>query len=727
MAGRIKIHGALNFVGSGAEVQNLELEELTQDPTGLNPEDLGRMWLNTAEKRIKCVIELDSENRPIIETLPRDTDIVALQTLLSAKADKGTTLSSYGIADAASKTELVETGRNQIDAPGTVGMVNNRQDTTVSFNDLTRTFTIAPAADAFRYYVGGVRYVRSEPASVVLDNVDGLWFVYFDDAGSLVCSMQPWDLFTTAPIAIVYWNAALGQAQFIGEERHGSIMDPATHHYMHHTEGTKYREGFSAINYTLVGDGSIPAHAQIGISDGIIQDEDIIIAIKHNAAPAALFEQTLRSVGYFPVMHRSALSWVRQLPTPYPVKTGAQRVLFNQKNGTTGQWETVEAGEGQFVTMFLMATNAHSNPIVAVMGQRADNTLDDAKNNSDFAALDWGTMPFTEFKALHRLIFQTSAAYANSAKAKLVHVDDLRNIVSVTVSAIPTTSHADLSGLNADDHNQYVHTSVSRQISALHTFAPTAARAPFQLNNFAKGQLVDGLNATMLSGKTVNEFQAYSSVLDKASQTTGTGFIKRKSDGSWVAENVLASEVPNLSWNKIVTDKPTTLSGYGITDAVPTNVLNILAGNVAVMSGSNTTIPYDNTTPLVTEGALVMQATVNPRGIDSRFAFNFNSMGDASTDGLGIILALFRKIGSGAWNCVDVTPFWIGDAVWLGTSSKPITLSMMHVDAPATIEPVSYMLRIGLTSSGSWYLGRGQDATFGGVGHSNYTITEFKQ
>lgn len=174
-------------------------------------------------------------------------------------------------------------------------------------------------------------------------------------------------------------------------------------------------------------------------------------------------------------------------------------------------------------------------------------------------------------------------------------------------------------------------------------------------------------------------------------------------------------------------DKGTTLSSYGITDAVPTNVLNILAGNVAVMSGSNTTIPYDNTIPLVTEGALVMQATVNPRGTDSRFAFNFNSMGDASTDGLGIILALFRKIGSGAWNCVGITPFWIGNAVWLSTPSKPITLSMMHVDAPATIEPVSYMLRIGLTSSGSWYLGRGQDATFGGVGHSNYTITEFKQ
>lgn len=394
MAGRIKIHGALNFVGSGAELQNLELEELTQDPTGLNPEDLGRLWINVAEKRIKCVIELDSENRPVIETLPRNTDIVALQTLLSAKADKGTTLSSYGITDAL-----------------TLGSVN---------------------------------------------------------------------------------GAALGAA-----------------------------------------------------------------------APG--------------------------------VATTAAR-------------------------------SDHVHPLQTTVSGNA------------------GTA--------------TTLATARS--------------ISITGDATWTTSF-----------------NGSANVTGALTLANSGVAA-----------------GTYSSGAT----QQQSFTVDAKGRVTGVG----------------AATTITPAWSSI-TGKPTTLSGYGITDAVPTNVLNILAGNIAVMSGSNTTIPYDNTTPLATEGALVMQATVNPRGIDSRFAFNFNSMGDASTDGLGIILALFRKIGSGAWNCVGVTPFWIGDAVWPNTSSKPITLSMMHVDAPATIEPVSYMLRIGLTSSGSWYLGRGQDATFGGIGSSNYTITEFKQ
>jgi len=32
---------------------------------------------------------------------------------------------------------------------------------------------------------------------------------------------------------------------------------------------------------------------------------------------------------------------------------------------------------------------------------------------------------------------------------------------------------------------------------------------------------------------------------------------------------LVTADIPNLSWNKITSDKPTTLSGYGITDAAP--------------------------------------------------------------------------------------------------------------------------------------------------------------
>lgn len=37
---------------------------------------------------------------------------------------------------------------------------------------------------------------------------------------------------------------------------------------------------------------------------------------------------------------------------------------------------------------------------------------------------------------------------------------------------------------------------------------------------------------------------------------------------------LVAADIPSLSWNKITSDKPTTLSGYGITDAVSSSALN---------------------------------------------------------------------------------------------------------------------------------------------------------
>lgn len=224
----------------------------------------------------------------------------------------------------------------------------------------------------------------------------------------------------------------------------------------------------------------------------------------------------------------------------------------------------------------------------------------------------------------------------------------------------------------------------------------------------------------------ITGFQPSSSELSEIAAVQGAGLLKRNEAGDWSLTVLSAGDIPNLSWTKITTGKPTTLAGYGITDAVSTNVLSMVAGSITAMSGTNTTIPGDNTVPQATEGALVMQTTVNPASVDSKFVFNFNAMADASADALGIVLSLFIKIGSGAWTCVNVTTSWIGNAVLPSTPSKPVNLQMLDVNAPNTIEPVSFMLRVGLTASGSWYLGRGQNFNFGGASSGGFTITEYK-
>ena len=60
-----------------------------------------------------------------------------------------------------------------------------------------------------------------------------------------------------------------------------------------------------------------------------------------------------------------------------------------------------------------------------------------------------------------------------------------------------------------------------------------------------------------------------------------------------------ATDIPNLSWNKITTDKPTTISGYGITDAKIDNGAITLGSNSV---GSETASSGGTDVSLVTTG-----------------------------------------------------------------------------------------------------------------------------
>lgn len=61
------------------------------------------------------------------------------------------------------------------------------------------------------------------------------------------------------------------------------------------------------------------------------------------------------------------------------------------------------------------------------------------------------------------------------------------------------TDHGTLTGLDGDDHSQYVHLSSARTITAQHQFAPGSAQAPFSLGANAQGQTVTGLKADQLN------------------------------------------------------------------------------------------------------------------------------------------------------------------------------------------------------------------------------------
>lgn len=89
------------------------------------------------------------------------------------------------------------------------------------------------------------------------------------------------------------------------------------------------------------------------------------------------------------------------------------------------------------------------------------------------------------------------------------------------------TDHGLLTGLADDDHAQYVHNSNARTVTAVHTFNPTVAGAPFTLGANALTQKVTGLNSDLLDGLEAAAFALASHTHAASDLTSGTVALAR--------------------------------------------------------------------------------------------------------------------------------------------------------------------------------------------------------
>jgi hypothetical protein len=200
----------------------------------------------------------------------------------------------------------------------------------------------------------------------------------------------------------------------------------------------------------------------------VIWDEDVRIHIRNcgEIIPGD-FYQTITGVALIPVYYKTGAAgyWRRKAANGYalldPAFTGFTRMAYNFNPGAF--WNPQEAAQNGFVAVWLVATNNRLQPIIALCGQREDQTLNNARANNTYEGLDLGVgglgivgPPFREFRQLYRLIFQTNNGYANTPKARLRDVLDLRRITTIPSGTYAVTSHSSLSGLGRDDHAQYL-------------------------------------------------------------------------------------------------------------------------------------------------------------------------------------------------------------------------------------------------------------------------------
>jgi hypothetical protein len=314
----------------------------------------------------------------------------------------------------------------------------NLTDSTIYVDNGTRRFYIAPTGSEYSFYIAGQEYIKTSPEYIQVPDMESVYFAYYDTDNYLKMSTSfPIPLQGKVTVAVLYWDVDSQSFTFIGEERHGLVMDWATHAYLHETAGCQYANGLDL--YYTENSGVDDEDLEIGLEDGVIYDEDLRHSITNSNTPTNFFEQQLYPVAHIPVAYRDGADggWNILPATNVALSLGTTFCHYNEWTGTT--WQRTETGNNKYFTMWVFATNSIENPIVSFMGQYIDSNLEKCLEANTYATLDMGTLPSPEFKLLYRVTYRSKNNYLNSYNAAIVQVDDYRGIDDSNVSEPPTS------------------------------------------------------------------------------------------------------------------------------------------------------------------------------------------------------------------------------------------------------------------------------------------------
>ena len=301
---------------------------------------------------------------------------------------------------------------------------DQRIGTTLSFDDLTRTFTITPTGTNFHFYEDGDKYLVTGADSVVITDVEGMHAIYYDD-GTLTSLANPSlgekdQLIRNKPlVAYVYWNATDSEVVFKEDERHGISMSPNTHAYLHFTRGSQYISGLALGNFTG-GSGTADADAQFSCGSGLFTDEDLTTIVSSVAS----------TTGY-PIYYLSGSAGDLRTITNagFPVRTfdgtTATRLPYNEWTGST--WQLTEVtSNNNYVLMHVFAINSWeaSEQIIVIMGQAEYGNISNARDGAvtEVSSIE-SRIPFEESILIGTVIFQTALGYTNSVNARTVEFE----------------------------------------------------------------------------------------------------------------------------------------------------------------------------------------------------------------------------------------------------------------------------------------------------------------
>jgi hypothetical protein len=316
----------------------------------------------------------------------------------------------------------------------------DRNESTLTYNESTRTLSISPVSTAFYVYIHGVLYSYTVTISLQHTDVTGMHFFFFNSSGQLTVTTTEWNILQTAPCCAIYYNSTTQKGISI-EERHGSDISPSVHARLHFIDGTQVMLNEFLIADYVLSTANSNTDVRFSITGGSVFDEDIRVVVSALTAGSSYF-----------VMYRSgaggAWSWVT---SSVPASVGT--TFIHRNLNSSGTWSQSELANGDYTNYYVMVIPAldTAKRIVLIEGQHVYTTLSDAQQES-VANIDWGTIPFSEIAPLYKITLRCRTSYnGTTGKFAIESVERLKGGRSTLSLSGVTTLHNSLSGRSTVD------------------------------------------------------------------------------------------------------------------------------------------------------------------------------------------------------------------------------------------------------------------------------------
>lgn len=512
-----------------------------------------------------------------------------------------------------------------IDSDGEV----NRSDSSISFNNTNRTFSISPTGTEFFILIKGKQFRKTSTESIQISTSEGLHHIYYDLNGDLQTSTQfSLDLILKyVYVSVIYWDSSNSKQILFADERHGCNMDSHTHARIHQESGAVYVSGMAPSNFTVDGDGSNISNLTFSVGSGFFRDEDILHSLSDR-----------NSNQIIPIFYRNGSDWRLVEPTisggSYPRAIGTDttpgQIAYNLYSG--GTWSRESVPNNNFVCYHLIATNDINNPYFLIMGINSYATKPLAQTAAISEISSLTGLPFSECVFIATILYECKTSYSNSLLSRIVSTDgsnfiDWRFRIVLNPVVANITTHNNLGGLygsgNFYHSNQPILTSDSVTFNGISSTSnlDVSGTSTLTTTNMTTGNISNELSVTGTSTLTNANLSGNLNVTGTSTQTTvnmTTGNISGNLNVTGTSTQTNVNMTTNNISGELNVTGTSTLSTVNMTTGNISGALSVtgtstltnanLSGNLSV-SGTSNLNSVDLSGNLTIGGNLIVNGT----------------------------------------------------------------------------------------------------------------------